>query len=335
MVARCRAAIAGVGAYVPERVLSNADLEKMVETSDDWIVKRTGIRERRVLDAETPTSYLGVRAVRDLLDKTGVDPLSVDALFCGTNTADMKFPATSNLVAKETGLDRAYCFDIQAGCSGFLYGLSTGTSLIEAGRHTRVIVLGAEKMSSIVDYRDRSNCILFGDGGGGVLLERSENAYGIERFFNRSDGKGSHLLYQKAGGSLHPASSATVDAREHYLHQEGAAIFKLAGKSMAEACKEVLRTSNLSVEDIDWVVPHQANLRIIRTVQSELNVPEEKVLVNIQKYGNTSVATLPLCLWDFEKNFKKGDKMLLVTFGAGLSWGCVYLTWSYDANDRA
>lgn len=324
------AAITGVHGYVPEDILSNQDLEKMVETSDEWITTRTGIKERRILKGEgLGTSVLGIKSVEGLLKKTGTDPLEVELVICATVTPDMLFPDTANLIAHATGMKNAFCFDISAACSGFLYALTTGAKFIEAGTHKKVIVIGADKMSAIVDYTDRTTCVIFGDGGGAVLLEPSKDDNGIMDSVLKSDGGGQEFLYMKAGGSRNPASFETVKNREHFIFQNGKPVFKAAVSGMASTVNEVMQRNGLSKEDIAWLVPHQANMRIIETLASMMDFPLEKVMVNIQKYGNTTAGTLPLCLWDWEKKLKKGDRLILTAFGGGFTWGATYLKWAY------
>jgi len=324
------AAITGVHGYVPEDILSNQDLEKMVETSDEWITTRTGIKERRILKGEgLGTSVLGIKSVEGLLKKTKTDPLEVELVICATVTPDMLFPDTANLIAHATGMKNAFCFDISAACSGFLYALATGAKFIEAGTHKKVIVIGADKMSSIVDYTDRTTCVIFGDGGGAVLLEPSKDENGIIDSVLKSDGSGQEFLYMKAGGSRNPASLETVKNREHFIFQNGKPVFKAAVTGMASTVTEVMQRNGLSKEDIAWLVPHQANMRIIETLAGMMDFPLEKVMVNIQKYGNTTAGTLPLCLWDWEKKLKKGDRLILTAFGGGFTWGATYLRWAY------
>ncbi len=324
-----RAAITGIHAYVPDYVLTNAELEKMVDTNDEWVVSRTGIRERRILKGEgLATSYLGIQAVNGLLEKTGTKPEDVELLICATVTPDMMFPDTANLIAHRTGLKNAFTFDVGAACSGFLFALTTGAQYINSGMCKKVIVVGADKMSSIVDYTDRATCILFGDAGGAVLLEPSSDGNGIMDSVLHSDGSGAENLYQRAGGSLKPASHETVDAKEHYIYQNGRPVYKAAVSGMAGVVKEVMKKNGLSADDIAWVVPHQANLRIIESVSSMADFPMEKVMVNINKYGNTTAATIPLCLWEWENQLKKGDNLILTAFGGGYTWGAIWVKWA-------
>ncbi len=325
-----RAAITGVHAYVPDYVLTNAELERMVETNDEWVVTRTGIRERRILKGEgLATSYLGEQAVKGLLEKTGTNPEDVELLICATVTPDMMFPDTANLIAYRTGMKNAFTFDVSAACSGFLFALTTGAQYIKSGMCKKVIVVGADKMSSIVDYTDRATCILFGDAGGAVLLEPSTDGNGIMDSILHSDGIGAENLYQRAGGSLKPATHETVDAKEHFAFQNGRPVYKAAVAGMSGVVKEMMQKHSLSADDISWVVPHQANLRIIESVASMADFPMEKVMVNIHKYGNTTAATLPLCLWEWESQLKKGDNLILTAFGGGYTWGAIWVKWAY------
>ncbi|MCF8245459.1 MAG: ketoacyl-ACP synthase III [Saprospiraceae bacterium] len=325
-----RSAITGIHAYVPDYVLTNTELEKTVETNDEWIASRTGIRERRILKGEgLATSYLGEQAVRGLLEKTGTKPEEVELLICATVTPDMMFPDTANLIAYRTGMKNAFTFDLSAACSGFLFALTTGAKYIESGMYKKVIVVGADKMSSIVDYTDRATCILFGDAGGAVMLEPSKDGNGIMDSILHSDGIGSENLYQRGGGSLKPASHETVDAKEHFIFQNGRPVYKAAVAGMAGVVKEMMQKHNLAADDISWVVPHQANLRIIESVANMADFPMEKVMVNIQKYGNTTAATIPLCLWEWENQLKKGDNLILTAFGGGYTWGAIWVKWAY------
>lgn len=324
------AVITGVGAYLPEYVLSNKELEKMVDTTDEWIVERTGIRERRILKGEgLATSYMAARAVKELLQKTNTDPKDIELVICATVTPDMPFPAVANLVATEVGAVNAYSFDISAACSGFIYALSIGAQYIKAGTHKKVIVIGADKMSSIIDYQDRTTCIIFGDGAGAVLLEPTTEDVGVKKFYFRSDGIGANYLNLPAGGSLKPASHQTVDAREHYVKQEGKTVFKFAVTNMAEAAVKVMEESQLEGKDIAFLVPHQANKRIIDATAQRMGIDEDKVMLNIERYGNTTAATIPLCLYDYEKQLKKGDHLILAAFGGGFTWGAIHVQWGY------
>lgn len=329
-MSKIRAAITGIQAWVPEYVLTNAELEKMVDTNDEWIVSRTGIKERRILKGEgLASSDLGAEAVKGLLKKTRTAPEDIELVICATVTPDMMFPDTANLIAFKTGMKNAFTFDLGAACSGFLFALTTGAKFIEAGTHKKVLVVGADKMSSIVDYTDRTTCILFGDAAGAVLLEPAEEGVGIMDSILRSDGIGAVNLYQRAGGSLKPASHETVDAREHFIYQNGRPVFKAAVSGMANVVKEVMGKNNLTAKDVSWVVPHQANLRIIESVASMADFPMEKVMVNIHKYGNTTAATIPLCLWEWENQLKKGDNLILTAFGGGYTWGAIWVKWAY------
>ena len=330
MSKKITAAITAIGGYVPEDKLTNFDLEKMVDTNDEWIRSRTGISERRILKGEgLGSSDMGAPAVQELCKKRGIDPLEIDCLICCTVTPDMVFPATANIICDKIGAKNAFGFDLQAACSGFLYGLTTGASFIESGRYKKVVVVGVDKMSSIVDYQDRATCIIFGDGAGAVLLEPNEEGYGIQDSILRSDGSGAQFLHMKAGGSKKPASIDTVMAREHYAYQEGQAVFKFAVKGMADVSAELLERNNLTGDDVAWLVPHQANLRIIDATANRMGLPKEKVMINIQKYGNTTAGTIPLCLWEWESQLKKGDNIVLAAFGGGFTWGATLVKWGY------
>lgn len=325
------AAITAVGGYVPEYRLTNAILETMVDTNDEWIKSRTGVEERRILKGEgLASSDMGAEAVRDLLKKKNIDPKEIDCVICATVTPDMFFPATANIISDKTGMTNAFSFDMSAACSGFLFALSTGAAYIESGRCKRVIVVGADKMSAIVDYTDRTTCILFGDGAGAVLLEPSTEGFGMLDSLLKTDGSGAKHLYMRAGGSLKPASAETIANKEHFIYQEGPAVFKFAVKGMADVSYELMERNNLKAEDIAWLVPHQANLRIIDATANRMNLPKEKVMINIQKYGNTTAATIPLCLWDWEKKLKKGENIVLASFGGGFTWGAIWVKWAYD-----
>lgn len=324
------AAITAVGGYVPDYILTNRELETIVDTTDEWITTRTGIKERRILKGEgLGTSYMGGQAVKRLLKSKDIDPESIDLLICATTTPDMQFPATANLITNECGLKNAFSFDISAACSGFLYALNTGAQFIESGKCKRVIVVGGDKMSSIVNYEDRTTCIIFGDGAGAVLLEPNEEGNGIMDSILHSDGSGWVHLHQKAGGSRYPATEATVAAKEHYIYQEGRTVFKFAVKNMADVSAEILQRNHLTGEDVAWLVPHQANLRIINATAERMGLPHEKIMLNIEKYGNTTSGTIPLCLWDYEKQLKKGDVLILAAFGGGFTWGSTYIRWAY------
>lgn len=325
-----RAAITGVSAYLPEDVLTNADLEKIVETNDEWITTRTGIKERRILKGEgLGTSYMAAEAVKSLLKKTNTKPEEVDLVIVATVTPDYLFPSTSNLVCTQVGIPAIGSFDILAACSGFIYALATGSQFIESGRYKKVVVVGADKMSSIIDWTDRTTCILFGDGAGAVLLEGNEEGLGIQDFRMHSDGTGEDHLNMRGGGSKFPASHETVDQRLHYIRQEGQAVFKFAVTKMADTAEEIMKANNLTGDDIAYLVPHQANKRIIDATARRMGVGEEKVMLNIDKYGNTTAATIPLCLFDYESKLKKGDNLILAAFGGGFTWASAYLKWAY------
>lgn len=327
---KIHAAITGVQGYVPDYVLTNAELEKIVETSDEWITTRTGIKERHILKGEgLGASFMGIEAVKGLLAKTHTAPEDVELVICATVTGDMVFPDTANLIAAATGIKNAFCFDINAACSGFLYALTTGAKYIESGMHKKVIVVGADKMSSIVDYTDRTTCVIFGDGAGAVMLEPTTEEVGIMDYMHKSDGNGAEYLHMKAGGSRYPATVDTVMAREHYVYQNGAPVFKAAVSGMSDVVMRVMQRNGLTNDDIAWLVPHQANNRIIETVSRMANFPLERVMVNIHRYGNTTAATLPLCLWDYENQLHKGDNIVLTAFGGGFTWGAIYLKWAY------
>lgn len=331
-MAKITAAITAVGAYLPEYVLSNEELERIVDTSDEWITTRTGIKERRILKGEHQgTSVIGIKAVQEIIEKRGIDPLEIDMVICATVTPDMAFPSTANLIATGVGADNAFGYDLSAACSGFLYALATGSQFIETGKYKKVIVVGADKMSSIVDYQDRTTCVIFGDGGGAVLLEPTTDGTGVMDSILKSDASGAEFLHIKAGGSQRPASHETVDQRQHYVYQEGKTVFKFAVTNMADVSAEIMERNHLKGDDIAWLVPHQANKRIIDATANRMGVGEEKVMLNIEKYGNTTAGTLPLCLWDWEKKLKKGDNLILAAFGGGFTWGAVYLKWSYDS----
>jgi 3-oxoacyl-[acyl-carrier-protein] synthase-3 len=310
--------------------LTNFDLEKMVDTNDEWIKSRTGISERRILrEPGKASSDMAVKAIEEILRKKSLDPLEIDCIICATVTPDMVFPATANIIGDKIGAKNAFGFDLGAACSGFLFALTTGASFVEAGRYKKVIVVGVDKMSSIIDYTDRATCIIFGDGAGAVLLEPSEDEDGFQDSILKSDGSGCTYLHLKAGGSLKPASIETVMAKEHYAFQDGQPVFKFAVKGMADVSAELLEKHNLKGEDIAWLVPHQANLRIIDATADRVGLPKEKVMINIQKYGNTTAATIPLCLWEWESQLKKGDNLILAAFGGGFTWGAAWVKWAY------
>lgn len=324
------AAITAVGGYVPDYVLTNKELEKMVPTTEDWIESRTGIKERRILKGEgLGTSDMCVHAVNELLKKRNISALDIDMVIVGTVTPDFVFPSTSNVLCDKIGAKNAWGYDLSAACSGFIFGLATGSQFIETGKYKKVIVVGADKMSAIIDYTDRTTSIIFGDGAGAVLLEPNTEGLGIIDSILKSDGAGKKYLHQKAGGSVKPPSHKTIDDREHFVYQEGQAVFKSAVVGMADVSEEIMKKNNLKGEDIAWLVPHQANKRIIDATSSRMGLGTEKVMLNIQKYGNTTAGTLPLCLWDYEKKMKKGDNIILSSFGAGYTWGSVYLKWAY------
>jgi 3-oxoacyl-[acyl-carrier-protein] synthase-3 len=327
---KIHAAITAVNGYVPDYVLTNHELETMVETNDEWITTRTGIKERRILRGEgLATSDMAVPAVEGLLKKRGISAEEIELIIFCTTTPDMPFPATANVLADKIGAKNAWGFDLQAACSGFIFGLATGSQFIESGKHTKVLVVGGDKMSSIVNYKDRATCIIFGDGCGAVLLEPNTEGYGVMDSVLRSDGAGRTFLHQKAGGSLKPASHETVDANEHFAYQEGQAVFKFAVTNMADVAAEVMERNSLKSEDIAWLVPHQANKRIIDATANRTGVSADKVIINIERYGNTTNGTIPLCLWEWENKFKKGDNLILAAFGGGFTWGSIYLKWAY------
>lgn len=328
---KTRAAITAIGAWLPETVLTNADLEKMVETTDEWIQSRTGIKERRIMKGEMRgTSEIGIHSIQSILDKKGIDPLEIDVVIVCTVTPDYVFPSTSNIICDKLGLKNAWGFDLSAACSGFLYGLSTGTQMIESGRYKKVIVVGSDKMSSIINYQDRATCIIFGDGGGAVLLEPTTEDVGVVDFILRADGSGMKHLHMLGGGSVNPASHATVDAGQHFAYQEGQAVFKHAVVNMAEVSAEIMKKNNLTGEDVAFLLPHQANKRICDATANRMGIGPEKMLMNIERYGNTTSGTIPLLMYDYEKQFKKGDNLILSAFGGGFTWGSVYLKWAYD-----
>ena len=328
------AAITGVYGYVPEYRLTNQELEKMVDTSDEWIMTRTGIKERRILKGEgLATSDMATEAVNGLLEKTGNKATDIEMLIVATTTPDMQFPATANIVCDKLGCGHILSFDISAACSGFLYALTTGAQFIDTGKDKKVVGVGADKMSSIINYNDRTTCVIFGDGAGAVMLEPGENGMGVIDSVLKTDGSGRHFLHQKAGGSLKPATHETVDSMEHTVYQEGKTVFKFAVKNMADVAEEIMKRNNLSSEDIAWLVPHQANLRIIDATAERMGLPKEKVMINIEKFGNTTAGTLPLCLWEWEPKLKKGDNIVLAAFGGGFTWGATLLKWAYDGKE--
>lgn len=326
-----RAKISAVSGYVPEDVLTNKDLEKMVDTTDEWILTRTGIKTRHMLKGEGKgTSDMGAECVKSLLKKSNTSPDEIELLICATVTPDHVFPATANIICDKVGIKNILSFDVNAACSGFIYALVTGCQFIESGKYKKVIVVGADKMSSIVDYTDRTTCILFGDAAGAVLLEATEDEEGVMDSILRSDGSGKEFLHQKAGGSVYPASIETVTNREHFAYQEGKTVFKFAVTNMADVSAEIMEKNNLASEDVAWLVPHQANLRIIDATANRMGLDRSKVMINIDKYGNTTAATIPLCLWEWESQLKKGDNIILSAFGGGFTWGAVWVKWAYD-----
>lgn len=331
-MSKTTAAITAVGGYVPEFVLTNKLLETMVDTNDEWITSRTGIKERRVLkDPDKGTSYLAIRAAEDLIEKSGVDPKEIDLVILATATPDLPVAATGVYVATQIGATNAFSYDLQAACSSFLYGMSTAAAYIESGRYKKVLVIGADKMSSIIDYTDRTTCIIFGDGAGAALFEPNTEGLGLQDEILRSDGSGRDSLSISAGGSLLPASQETVANRQHYVYQDGKTVFKFAVSKMADISANIMERNGLSNEDVDWLVPHQANKRIIDATANRMGLTDEKVLKNIHRYGNTTSATLPLLLSDFERDFKKGDTLIFASFGGGFTWGSIYLKWAYNS----
>jgi 3-oxoacyl-[acyl-carrier-protein] synthase-3 len=331
-MSKIRAAITGIGAFLPEYRLTNEELSTLVETSDEWIMQRIGIKERRILKEDgMATSDMGAAAIRQLLEKTGTKPEEIELLICATITPDNPLPAAANLIASKVGLINSWSFDLTAACSGFVYALTTGAKFIESGQYKKVIVLGADMMSSITNYKDRTTCPLFGDGAAAVLLEPSTDGLGVIDHINRVDGAGSQYLQIKSGGSLRPATYETIDNDEHFVYQEGQTVFKTAVSNMADTAIELMTKHQITNENLTWLVPHQANMRIIDAVGRRMGIDKEKVMVNIQNYGNTTAATIPLCLYDYEKQLKKGDNVILVAFGAGFTWGTVFLKWAYDS----
>lgn len=328
-MSKIHAAITAVGGYVPDYVLTNQELETMIDTTDEWIRSRTGILERRILKgADMGTSEMGIKAVQQILEKKNLDPEEIDLIICATTTPDMQFPATANLIAAGCGLANSFGFDVNAACSGFMYALNTGAQFIENGRCKKVIVVGGDKMSSIMNYEDRATCIIFGDGAGAVLLEADDSGNGIIDSILKSDGNGWIHLHQKAGGSRRPATMETVANKEHFVYQEGQTVFKFAVTNMADVAAQIMERNNLAGDDVAWLVPHQANKRIIDATANRMNVPEERVMLNITRYGNTTNGTLPLCLWEYESQLKKGDNLILAAFGGGFTWGATYVKWA-------
>lgn len=327
------AAITGIQGYVPDYILTNKELETMVDTNDEWITSRTGIKQRRILKGEGKgSSDMGAEAIKGLLQKTNTGAEEIDLIICATATPDMIFPSTACIIADKVGATNCFAYDLMAACSGFLYALSTASKFIETGTYKKVVVVGADKMSSIVDYTERATCIIFGDGAGAVLLEPSEDGLGIQDSILKSDGSGRAFLHLKAGGSVKPASYKTIDNKEHFIFQDGQPVFKAAVKGMADVSEEIMNKNNLTSDDIAWLVPHQANKRIIDATARRMGVGSEKVMLNIEKYGNTTNGTIPLCLWEWESQLKKGDNLILAAFGGGFTWGSIYLKWAYDSN---
>jgi len=328
---KLNALITGIGGYVPDDVLTNEDIERMVDTSDEWITARVGIKERRILkDNNLGVSYMGIQAVNELFQKTGVDPKSIDAIICATTTGDYPFPSTASIIAFHTGCVNAFAFDMQAACAGFVFGLETASNFICSGRYKRILLVAGDKMTAVTDYTDRTTCPLFGDACGVLMLEPTTEPVGLIDSILRTDGSGLPFLHMKAGGTARRPSYETIDNREHFVYQEGRAVFKRAVTDMAAVAMELIERNGVTKEEIDWVVPHQANLRIVDAVIRQLEGDINKVMINIQKYGNTSAATIPICLWEWEKRLKKGDKLLFAAFGAGYSWGANYMIWGYD-----
>ena len=327
------AAITGIQGYVPDYILTNKELETMVDTNDEWITSRTGIKQRRILKGEGKgSSDMGAEAIKGLLQKTNTRAEEIDLIICATATPDMIFPSTACIIADKVGATNCFAYDLMAACSGFLYALSTASKFIETGTYKKIVVVGADKMSSIVDYTERATCIIFGDGAGAVLLEPSEDGLGIQDSILKSDGSGRAFLHLKAGGSVKPASYKTIDNKEHFIFQDGQPVFKAAVKGMADVSEEIMKNNNLTADDIAWLVPHQANKRIIDATARRMGVGSEKVMLNIEKYGNTTNGTIPLCLWEWESQLKKGDNLILAAFGGGFTWGSIYLKWAYDSN---
>ncbi|MBD9093935.1 MAG: ketoacyl-ACP synthase III [Bacteroides oleiciplenus] len=327
------AVITGVGGYVPDYILTNDEISKMVDTSDEWIMGRIGIKERRILNEEgRGTSYMARKAAKQLMQRTKSNPEDIDLVIVATTTPDYRLPSTASILCERLGLTRAFAFDMQAVCSGFLYALETGANFIRSGNYKKIIVVGADKMSSIIDYTDRATCPIFGDGAAAFMLEPTTEDYGVMDAVLRTDGKGLPFLHIKAGGSVCAPSYYTMDNHMHYIYQEGRTVFKYAVANMSSACESIIERNHLSKDELAWVIPHQANQRIISAVTQRLEVPSEKVMVNIERYGNTSAATLPLCIWDFESKLKKGDKLIFTAFGAGFAWGAVYVKWGYDSD---
>ena len=332
---KLNAVVTGVGGYVPDYILTNEELSKMVDTNDEWIMTRIGVKERRILNEEgLGTSYMARKAVKQLMQRTGANPDDVDLVIVATSTPDYHFPSVASILCDKLGLKNAFAYDMQAACSGFLFLLETAACFIRSGKYKKIIIVGADKMSSATDYTDRATCPIFGDGAAAFMIEPTTEEYGVLDAYLRTDGKGLPFLHMKAGGSVCPPSYFTVDNRMHYVYQEGRTVFKYAVSNMLAACTTVAERNGLSKENIDWVIPHQANMRIIDAVASRLEVPYNKVMINIERYGNTSAATLPLCVWDFEDKLKKGDNLIFTAFGAGFTWGAVYMKWGYDGKKQ-
>ena len=325
------ASITALGSYLPSKILNNQDLEKMVDTNDDWILTRTGIKERRILDKGIGTSFMAIKAANQIIQKKKLDPSEIDMVIVATITPDMHVSATAAYVASEIGAVNAFGYDLQAACSGFLYGMSVASSFIESGRYKKIILIGADKMSSIIDYSDRNTCIIFGDGAGAVLFEPNPEGLGMQDEFMRSDGVGREFLRIEAGGSVMPSTIDSIKKKKHFLFQDGKSVFKYAVSNMANASYQIMERNNLSNEDVNYLVPHQANKRIIDATANRMGIRESKVLMNIEKYGNTTAATIPLILSDYEKKFKKGDNIIFAAFGGGFTWGASYLKWSYNS----
>ena len=326
------AIITGVQGYVPDYILTNKELEKIVDTNDEWITTRTGIKERRILKGDGKgTSYMGAKAAKLLLTKTNTEASEIDLIICATTTPDMMVASTACIIANEINAKNAFAYDLMAACSGFLYALSTAAKFIETGTYKKIIVIGADKMSSIIDYTDRATCIIFGDGAGAVMLEATDEILGIQDEILQSDGSGREFLHMKAGGSIKPPSHETINAREHYVFQDGQPVFKAAVKNMADVSEQIMKRNQLTSDDVAWLVPHQANLRIINATARRMGIGDEKVMLNIQKYGNTTAGTIPLCLWDYENKLKKGDNIILAAFGGGFTWGSIFIKWAYNS----
>lgn len=328
---KIRASITGVQGYLPDYILTNKELETIVDTSDEWIMSRTGIKQRHILkDKDKGSAFMATEASRGLIEKLNIDPTEIDMVICATTTPDRTFPANATMIATDIGATNAFGYDLQAACSGFLYALVTGSQFIETGKYKKVLVIGVDKMSSIIDYQDRTTCVIFGDGAGAVMLEPDTSGNGIQDSILKSDGKGSEYLYMKSGGSLRPPSIETVQNREHFVVQHGAPVFKHAVKNMAAVSGQIMEQNNLVGDDISFLVPHQANKRIIDATAKRMGISDDKVMMNIEKYGNTTAGTLPLCLWDYEKQLKKGDNIIIAAFGGGFTWGAIYVKWAYD-----